>query len=225
MALPLLTPGSTVIPFLTGADQCFKACCRLNCISPKFRCGSPTPKDGIWRWAFGRILGLNEVIRVGPWPDGIGVLIEEAEWPECGSLSEHRGKACEDAGGRWPSTRREETPQRKVNWSAPGLWTSGLLDCERISVARVSHPVYGILLRQPELARTRPKRMPSLLQCACSLSPQHCPRALDPERRRLWVMVAAVTLSLSLVCEQFQGRDFVLLRLISQISYVYSTNN
>ena len=71
----------------------------------------------------------------------------------------------EDTARRQPCASRRERSQRKLNLLTPWSQTPSPQNCEKINFCSLSPPVYGILLRQPEIIP------------ACSVSPQpvtHC---------------------------------------------------
>ena len=53
------------------------------------------------------------------------------------------------------STSQEEGPHQEPHLSAPWSWTSQPLELWQINVCHFSHPVYGSLLKTPELAETK----------------------------------------------------------------------
>ena len=58
---------------------------------------------------------------------------------------------CEDTAGRWLSTSQETRPSPVSNLVASSSQTFSLQNCEKLLL---SHPIYGILLCQPELTKT-----------------------------------------------------------------------
>ena len=51
--------------------------------------------------------------------------------------------------GRWPSASQGERTQEKPNLTTPWSWIYSLQNCEKISFCNFSHPVWSILLWQP----------------------------------------------------------------------------
>lgn len=80
--------------------------CGLN-IPSKFLCWRSNPQcDGFWRWAFGRELGLHELMSVRLWSSGISTFRDPKELPFSLSLP------CEHTVIRWPSGSQEEEPHQ-----------------------------------------------------------------------------------------------------------------
>ena len=94
--------------------------------------------------AFGRSLGLDEIMMMGPWV-GISVLIKKSHQRAyslsfyLSALWGHSKKVAISKAGRNSFTRTQ--------WClAPWSWTSQTQICEKINICFLSHPVYGILL-------------------------------------------------------------------------------
>lgn len=64
---------------------------------------------------------LDEVVRVGPWSNRIGVLINEGETPELSPLLSAfvQRKALVRTTGRLPSASQEVSPRQKLSQSEP----------------------------------------------------------------------------------------------------------
>ena len=118
-----------------------------ECVSPKFICWSPTPKcDCIWS---------KEVIKFKSGrkgPIGLGSLSEETPY----SLATCSPQCTDWINAMWRQARKKlsatltET-QIDLNLD-PGLLGSKIM--KKIAVYCSSHPIYGILLWQPEQNKT-----------------------------------------------------------------------
>lgn len=64
---------------------------------------------------------VDEVRRVGPWSNGIGVLINEGGTPELSPLLSAlvQRNALVRTTGRWPSASQEVSPRQKLSQSEP----------------------------------------------------------------------------------------------------------
>ena len=104
---------------------------------------------------------------MGPNPIRLVFLEEDEVWihNEASGMQSTEERPREDTARRQPCASRRERSQRKLNLLTPWSQTPSPQNCEKINLCSLSPPVYGILLRHPEIIP------------ACSVSPQpvtHC---------------------------------------------------